>query len=298
MDDLCSKQDIEKISYEILKGSNSLGLFPTPIKDIVQYSDLTIRNNVDLLSIHPTYQAQATDVLYKALGKIRGVFDWRKKTIYVDASIKNSAKKNFVTLHEVGHGVLPWQSLSHSATEDDDQSLSPEAREEFEAEANFFAAATLFQQDVFSTELNKHGLGIESVILLSKQFGASLQATFRRYVECSKNRCALLVLENPSTLDGQHKCFLRNQFQSDNFSKDFGFIKIPQELGYDWTFVNDYCRNRRYIKDGAITLLTSNGSVDFHYHFFNNTYNAFVFFFPKGEKKSTRTQIILTGIDL
>jgi len=51
----------------------------------------------------------------------------------------------------------------------------------------------------------------------------------------------------------------------------------------------------KFKKDGFISLPTKDGSVDFTYHFFNNSYNAFVFLFPVGEKKSTRTKIIISS---
>lgn len=129
---------------------------------------------------------------------------------------------------------------------------------------------------------------------LTKIFGASVHATLGRYVECSKNRCALIVLENITSKEIQPKCFLRDKFQSDKFTKTFGDINIPLELGYKWAFVQDYYHKRKFEKDGSITLSTNNGEADFVYHFFNNGFNAFVFLFPIGEKKSSRTKIIIT----
>ena len=116
----------------------------------------------------------------------------------------------------------------------------------------------------------------------------------RRYVECSKNRCALIVLENVTAKGAQPKCFLRDKFQSDKFTKTFGDINIPIELGYTWTFVQDYYNRRKFKKDGSITFFTESGETNFVYHFFCNGYNAFVFLFPVGEKKSSRTKIIVT----
>ena len=89
---------------------------------------------------------------------------------------------------------------------------------------------------------------------------------------------------------------LRDKFQSKNFTKTFGELSIPIELDFfTWPFVQDYVTGRRFKKDGVMTLTTQNGEVDFTYHFFNNTYNAFVFFFPVGEKKSTKTKIIISS---
>ena len=291
MNEATSKNDIEKISYEILKGSKCFDIFPTPVDRILEYTALAVHSGIDLSKIQPSYLSRATDALKRALNKVRGALDRKEKIIYLDSSIKAS-KKNFVKLHEVGHEVLPWQHSIYEALEEDDNTLNIETREEFEMEANLFASTTLFQCDRFYSEMDKLGLSINSSMQLAKQFGASVHAALRKYVESSKNRCALLVLENPTQIGA----FLRNTFQSNSFTKTFGELVIPTVLDYSsWSFIQDYCHKRKYRDDGIITLLTKNGNTTFTYHFFNNSYNAFVFLFPIGEKKSSRTKIIVSA---
>lgn len=288
--DLYTKKDIEKISYEILKSSKSLDIFPTPVDRIVTYTELAISKGVDLSKIHPNYLSKGSDVLKRALGKVKGVFDRKEKIIHLDLSLIGS-KQNFVKLHEVGHGVLPWQQNTYEICEDDEDSLSPEAREDFEIEANTFASITLFQCDRFHYEMEKLGLSIDSAIYLSKQFGASIHAALRKYVEDSKSRCALLVLKDRSLIGA----LLRNHFQSERFTKTYGTLSIPDTLDYfSWPFIQDYCHRRKRRDDGLVTIMTENGNVDFKYHFFDNSYNAFVLLFPIGEKKSTKTKFIIT----
>lgn len=288
--DSYTKKDIENISYEILKTSKSLDVFPTPVDRIIAYTELTINNGIDLSKIHPNYLSKTSDALKRALGKVKGIFDRKEKIIHLDLSLSDS-KKNFVKLHEVGHGVLPWQQGVYEICEDDEDTLSAETREDFEIEANVFASITLFQCDRFYHEMNKLGLGIDSAIYLSKYFGASIHATLRKYVEDSKNRCALLVLKDKSTAGA----LLRDHFQSEKFTNTYGRLTIPYILDcFSWTFVQDYCYKRRHKSDGLVTIMTKNGLVDFRYHFFNNTYNAFVFIFPLGETKSTKTKFIIT----
>jgi len=289
MVELQSKKDIEKISYEILRGSKSLDVFPTPVDKIVSYAELAVNSGIDLSKIHPNYLSKATDTLKKVLGKVRGALDRREKTIYLDLSVHPS-KQKFVKLHEVGHNVLTWQQKIYDVIEDDEDTLDANTREEFEKEANYFASATLFQQDRFLSEMDKLGLDIDSAIHLSNFFGASKHATLRRYVEYSKKRCALIVLKDCSSCGA----ILRDKFQSQSFTKTFGELSVPVEIDIVYPFVQDYCRNRKHKKDGLVSLPTQNGSVDFTYHFFNNTYNAFVFLFPVGEKKSTRTKFIIS----
>ena len=63
-------------------------------------------------------------------------------------------KKNFVQLHEIGHGVLSWQNEIMLAL-DNDETLCEEYGEQFEAEANYFASITLFQHERFFEECQK-----------------------------------------------------------------------------------------------------------------------------------------------
>jgi hypothetical protein len=113
-------------------------------------------------------------------------------------------------------------------------------------------------------------------------------------VECSKKRCALLVLENISKKGEFPQCVKRDFFQSFKFSETFGEIEIPCKLGYKWPFTQDYYHGKRYHENGFINLTTANGEVEFKYHFFNNSFNAFIFLFPFGESNKTRTKIVLT----
>jgi Zn-dependent peptidase ImmA (M78 family) len=292
MVDLHTKKDIDRISFEILRGSKSFDVFPTPVDKITAFSELVIRKDVDISSVHTAYLHRATDALRSAISKVRGMFDRKEKVIYLDLSQK-VPRRNFVQLHEVGHGVLTWQTKIHDLMDDDNESLGSQVLEEFESEANYFASVTLFQHDRFFDEVKKYNLSIESSMQIAKLFGASIHASLRKYVESSPKRCALIVLENISIIGKVPKCTVRDKFHSKKFNDEFGAIAMPEELGYTWSFVQDYYHNRRFRKDGQIQLVTKNGLVNFEYHFFNSTYNAFVFLFPKGEKKSASTKIVL-----
>lgn len=294
MVDIHSRKDIDKISYEILRNSKSFDVFPTPIDKIAEFSELIIKKDIDISQVHESYLQKASSVLKSALSKVSGLFDHKQKTIYLDLS-QLPTKRNFVQLHEIGHGVLYWQTDVYDFMDDDDQSLNGEYTEEFEAEANYFASVTLFQHDRFDHEAKKYGLGIEASMTISKHFGASIHATLRRYVETSKKRCALVVLENISGKGQPPKCNIKSINESARYIEDFGLLTLPQELGFTWEFVKDYYFKRRLKMDGKIKIKTDNGTIDFHYHFFYNGYNGFVFLYPIGEKKSATTKIIIAN---
>ena len=229
-------------------------------------------------------------MLKKALRKINGILDRSEKIIYIDAD-QVANRKRYIKLHEVGHSVLPWQKELYEIIEDDEINIGESAKDEFEMEANCFASATIFQLNSFFEEMIKFPLEIGSAMHLSKYFGASVHATLRRFVECSNKRCALLVLKNLSVKN--LNCKKRNYFQSAKFSSTFGLLKWNDELGVEWPFVQDYIQKRRLHKDGFFQYsLNGQGILKFDYHFFNNTYNAFVLILPIGEQNRVRTKLV------
>ncbi|HRH03412.1 MAG TPA: ImmA/IrrE family metallo-endopeptidase [Bacteroidia bacterium] len=285
-----SRKDIELVSLDFLKQSKALGIFPTPVENIVRYSQLVVDTKTDITKIPKNYLLRTSEVLKRALRKWRGALDRREKVIYIDPN-QPDVRKKFIQLHEVGHEALPWQRQTFEYMEDDDSTIDPDTKDEFEAEANYFASATLFQLDRFDEEMQKLPLEIKSPMYLSKLFGSSTHAAIRRYVEYSSKRCALLVLKDPEhfIVEG---CMVRNYFQSTSFTNEFGEITWQKTLGIEWTFVQDYLKKKKFHTIGQCCLATHEGVTTFQYHYFYNTYNAFVLIMPTGEKNYSRTRIV------
>lgn len=298
-----TRKEIEKISHNILKESKSFDIFPTPVDKILSYSNFAIDKSIDLKNVDSSFFNTlkeklinpSKNALLNALSKIKGIFDRGDNIIYIDSNLnRNLGKKNFVQLHEIGHGVLSWQNEIMLAL-DDNETLSDEYEEQFEAEANYFASITLFQHERFIEECQKMNLGLGAVIALSKKFGSSIHSAFRNYVLQSKNRCALLVLNHPVNKNGVTNILTtRNLFYSKSFLQEFGELSLPDEFGFRWSFVQDFKFKKKFHEEGDISLTTKEGDIlKAGYHFFNNTYNTFVFIFPKGEKNKARTKIII-----
>ncbi|TVZ26097.1 uncharacterized protein DUF955 [Gillisia sp. Hel_I_86] len=302
MIDDTTKKDIEKISYEVLKQSKSFDVFPTPINNILGHTELTIDNGIDLRNVDYSFIEKLKDksadrfkILQSGLSKIKGLFFRPEKVIYVDLS-QTTGRQNFVKLHEVGHGLLPWQNEIMLAL-DDNETLKASFEDQFEAEANYFASITLFQQDRFMTEMHKLNLSIDSAMALAKKFGSSVHSSLRNYVLKSKNRCALLVLNPIKKNAGNGSiCSKRNLFHSQSFVRDIGELKLPEEYGYKWDFARHFKFGQKY-KKGEISLETINDEyLDCSYQYFFNSFNIFVFIFPKGEVNKSKTQVILQNI--
>ncbi|MHA3788276.1 ImmA/IrrE family metallo-endopeptidase [Flavobacterium hauense] len=298
-----TKKEIEKISYNILKESKSLDIFPTPVDRILNYSNFAIDNQIDLTNIETSFFESfkekllnpSKNALLSALSKIKGIFYREENIIYLDVNLDNNiGKKNFVQLHEIGHGVLSWQNEVLLAM-DNDETLNEEYEDQFEAEANYFASITLFQHERFLEECQKLNFGLGAVMELRSKFGSSVHSAFRNYVLQSKNRCALLVLNHPVNGNGYvNKLVTRDLFYSKSFIHEFGELSLPNEFGFKWAFVQDFKFKKKFHEKGQISLSTNQGeNLNAGYHYFNNTYNSFVFFFPKGEKNNAKTKIIL-----
>jgi hypothetical protein len=139
-------------------------------------------------------------------------------------------------------------------------------------------------------------LAFSAIRALAEKFGASIQATARRYVTKCPKRCALVVLHQPGDDSEWFPVAVRNCFESPAFIADFGQLAIPEVCDLRFRFVQDIRHKRRMHEDGTISLATERApSLKLNYHFFNNTYNSFVFLFPPGETIVSRVSIVERG---
>ena len=141
--------------------------------------------------------------------------------------------------------------------------------------------------------MNKLPLEISSPMALAKKFGGSNHSAIRRYAEYSKKRCALLVLEDKHKTGSKTCLDLRNNFQSDKFTEEFGLLDWPEKLNMAFPFICDFSFNKKLHKEGTIGLTTTNGLTEFSYHYFYNRYNVFVLIIPPGETIKSKTKIYL-----
>lgn len=285
-----SAPEIEKIARDLLKESKTLGKFPTRVDQLIEYAELKIAQEIDLNGKKQNFFSRTFEGIGKVSKKVLGLLDIRHKTIYLDLT-QNVNRQRFIKIHETGHKVFPWQEAVFRW--DDKKTIDPSIKKLFEKEANFFASAVLFQLERFDEAAAKLPLSIKSAMVLGEKFGASKQAAIRRYVCHSKKRCAVLVLERPTFEKGLN-VRVRNYFESPSFAKEFGSLTWPEVCGTDFSFVKDIIRKRKLHEDGQLNLMAHNAEFqEFTYHYFDNTYNIFIFLMPSGEKIRSRTKILL-----
>lgn len=123
---------------------------------------------------------------------------WPKKRgiITVKKSIKEPGQKRFVIAHEIGHYEAPTpQNAAYECTSADlnlgSQRIKPEERA-----ANRFAAELLMPKFLFIPRLSGQAPSMDLIINLAADFGTTLTATLRRFVELTDGRCALVISED------------------------------------------------------------------------------------------------------
>ncbi len=287
---LLPKEDIDDITYDILKSSRAFDIFPTPVDKIIHHCDLRLNSSSDF-HIPRNYISKNIDAFKRMQKKILGVLDKTEKVIFIDESLV-PAKKTFVKLHEVGHNAIPWQRDIHFL--DNDFTLSHDVKSQFEAEANHFASGALFQLDRFTNYAKSLPLEIGSALALADKFGGSYHAAIRRYVERSNKRCALIIIEK-NVFDTNTTFQVKGNYQSIRFGREFGKLIMPDILDSNFPFVKDFHAGKKLHTDGIANLNTASGEEQFQYHYFFNQYCIFVLIFPTGEKNKSRTKIVINS---
>ncbi len=164
---------------------------PTPVEALLAVHDLRTEQFAfsDPLSDRglpvPLARAQAD-----LRPQVRGMVDVPERVIYTHRGLGDTQRR-FVTLHELGHFVLPWHAtLLQTCSEQD---LSPVARRAWEREANLFAGACLFQGAAFTAAARGGRFGWATVRRLAARYAASLEATARQFVISRPEPALLLV---------------------------------------------------------------------------------------------------------
>jgi len=217
---------IRREAERALREAGALGVFPTPVEDIMAVADVEEVKD-DLLS--PGLLAKiragaemAGGLLKRAASKIMGLFHASAGLVYLDQSLIE-VKKRFVRLHESAHGFLPWQRPLYAVVEDCDKSLDPDAADLFDREANVFASEVLFQLNAFRDMAESRAFEVWTPVRLAKQFNASIYASIRQYVSKNHRACAVVVLDMPGLIEGDgFRANLRRVVQSPTFTETFG----------------------------------------------------------------------------
>lgn len=220
-----------------LRESGALGIFPTPIADIMAVAKvMEVEEDVLNEGFVTKLRAKAASAglaLRSALSKVLGLFHASEGLIFIDQSLLE-VKKRFVRLHESAHGFLPWQRGMYAVVEDCEKTLDPDVADVFDREANVFASEVMFQLNAFIDEAESREFSIYTPIRMSKAYGASIYSTVRQYVSKNSRACVVLVLNPPDLIEGDgFRATLRRAIASDSFSRIFGALPWPSTFTPD-----------------------------------------------------------------
>ena len=214
----------------VLRLASAFGQFPTPVTDIVAASGLHVESHDISPQFLAAVQEEAQGALKRALAKVIGLLDVRGRTMHIDSSV-HYARRPFLMLHELGHGVLPWQREAYSLTADCRKSILPDVADLFEREASAFASEVLFQLESFQIEASDYPIEIATPVALARKYGASIYSSIRRYVSTNEWACAVVVLNPPVQVVGQGPAaVVRRVIASKTFQEKFGDLSLPASV--------------------------------------------------------------------
>lgn len=277
---------VKKQALQALKDSGSLGIFPTPVDQVLEVAKVVLAAEEDfeegLLEKFKKKFGALSDLVKKAMSKVIGLFDVSAKIIFIDKNIFPT-KKKFIKLHETGHAFLPWQAEAYALIEECEQTLDGDIADQFDREANVFAKEVLFQCDTFAKEASDFKFGLSTPVKLSEKYGASIYASVREYVRSSYRACTVLVLDMPvPCVYLGFTAALRRTESSAEFLRSFGQPQWPSVFSRNDSIGPMIPLGRqRASKPRPLVLIDSNGvEHECIAESFTNSYQVFVLICP------------------
>jgi len=296
LDDLDSGANIARRTEKLLRAADADDRLPTPVEDIVAAAQLAEAEDSWLsesaLAGVPEYLAKK---MRRLRGRIDAALDRKEREIHINPDIEHDGQRRFKTLHEVSHDIFPWQQDLGYA--DDSYTLSWNTRLTFEQEANQGGAELLFQRELFQVMAADHEIGFAAITDLANQFGASIHASFRRYVETHKRPMAGLVLDN-SPCDVDPVAYRRREGISsvawtERYDHPSGWPKVLS--GRPYTFVDDVrcLTGIGLVKPTMNYPDLNNEPTELRVELFSNTYKVFVLLWVPPRRQALKRKRVL-----
>ena len=281
MTQLDNLDQIHRVADALLRRADVADRLPTPVDDIVEASGLVETD--DLLSEAKLAQVpqELRKLLRGAFRKVRGALDRRERVLHVSPEIQVPAQRQFVRCHEVMHDALPWQR-DLLVLADTAQTLAPDIELRFEREANQGGAELLFQLDFLARIARDYPTDITTPISLAQMFGASIHATFRRWIEYHEHPvCGLVLGADPvATVP---LTFQRYELiESSNWTQRFGRRRFPSRIdALTHPFLNPLAAPFLGPVDTTWAIDDINGALTMvKIQSFCNTYRTFLLVWP------------------
>lgn len=177
---------------KLLKAADAWGIVPVPLEAVMHAADLVSAGEITLEPDEKKLlRGKFGALVDHVLTRLQGVVQMRSREVWIKPSLYEP-RRRFVTAHEIGHGVLPWQRET-LAYLDDEQRLSETIRIRYEREANHAAIELLAHGDYLRREADDSAITMELIGKLANRYQLSLQAAARRIVEESHRPVALAI---------------------------------------------------------------------------------------------------------
>jgi Zn-dependent peptidase ImmA (M78 family) len=176
----------EEILETLLVEAGAAGGLPTNEHKLLRYLGL------EQLSFDFMHELQFLNSPQKPPGELRAALHLDEKVVATQTGM-GEKRTRFSIFHEIAHCVLPEHFGKLFV--DTDQTLSWWTKVRLEREANKFAADLLFQGKLFAEQSLNFDTSLSVVLQLSPKYGASYEASLRRYTESHVVPCALIVYE-------------------------------------------------------------------------------------------------------
>ncbi len=276
---MAGNPEVSRYASHLLLQATVADRLPTPVDDIVACADLIVSRDVNLNQKRKELSFQFPLRLRSAVRKVVGLVDLREDVIYLSHQLLPQ-RRNFVTLHEVGHKMLPWQRQTYLYV-DDDISLDLEISQQFEQEANQFAADVLFQIGRFAEDARSLPFTIASPITLARRYGASAHAAIRRYVEQSERACAMLIVrQQPEKQARECLPYVRGKVQSTRFTERFGEVIWNRQISTSPSLLASILYPHRFPQGDLVMEDVDGHRTHCTFEVFTNSYDTFVLVFP------------------
>lgn len=267
--DLDNGAEIARHVDRLLRVADVDDQLPTPVDDIVAAAGLAKTNEPVLTeSMIALAPKELRKHLRSAARKVVGLLDRRERVIQV-APTSSTGRESFITLHEVTHDILPWQR-DLQVLGDTAQTLSPTMTLMFEREANQGGAELLFQLDLLKRVAADYPVDMTTAVVLADLFGASIHATFRRWIEDIESPVCGLVLDTTLGASQRRKRF--EHVDSPSWVDQFGSRRFPSSLP-----VGSYAFASTPNGEGDFDLIDRDGSpVTLQWQTLTTPYRMFV----------------------
>lgn len=222
--------EIQNIAAALLRQADTDERLPTPVDDLVAAAGL-LEHDDYVLSESRIRRApkELRRFLRSGNRKILGVLDRRERVLHVNPSVQVPAQRQFIRCHETMHDALPWQR-DLLILGDTKNTLAPHVEFRFEQEANQGAAELLFQLDFLKRIAMDYPIDISTPIELAGMFGASIHATFRRWIEYHPGAVCGIALDS-KPISFSPLTFRRFEVvESSNWQRRFGSLRFPRQL--------------------------------------------------------------------